>query len=284
MRNGEESFVDLVDIARLEERRQAIGTAENSTESEEIGGGLMAFMGKGSWNNQACGLGLDGPVSEDELDRLVAFYVERGVEPRIEVCPFVDKSLIKGLGDRGFIVREFENVLARELRDGEDFRAAMSHGWPEGVELVRVDPDDDAMVTAYVSVSVKAFFADIDEIPEIMDTTARRVVKHPRSDAFLAMLVEDGRSVAVGGGGMEASGEIACLFGAGVVEGYRQRGIQQALIVRRLEQAREKGCRVACIHSLPGISTERNAMRLGFFLAYTKVVMAMAGEGLEVSV
>ena len=106
----------LRDIAILEEGRQARGTADVGRESEEIAGGWMTFAGNGSWANQACGLGLQGPVTDEDLDRLVEFYDSRGVEPRIEVCPFADETLIAGLSSRGFRLREFENVLARELR------------------------------------------------------------------------------------------------------------------------------------------------------------------------
>ena len=107
--------LSYLEIARLEERRQAQGTADVADESEAIAGGWMCFAGKGSWANQAIGLGLDGPVSDAQLDRLVAFFRERGVEPRVQVCPFVDATLVKGLGRRGFVVRQFENVLAREI-------------------------------------------------------------------------------------------------------------------------------------------------------------------------
>ena len=64
---------------------------------------------------------------------------------------------------------------------------------------------------------------------------------------------------------------------------FRGRGIQQALIAVRLGRARERGCTIACIHSRPGIPTERNAARLGFALAYHKVVLVRPGPGLAPS-
>jgi len=53
------------------------------------------------------------------------------------------------------------------------------------------------------------------------------------------------------------------------------------LIARRIERVRELGTLFACIVSKPGIATERNAQRLGFQLAYTKIVAVMPGPGLE---
>lgn len=45
-----------------------------------------------------------------------------------------------------------------------------------------------------------------------------------------------------------------------------------------IEMARMGEERMVC---KPGIATERNAVRLGFFLAYCKAIMFLPGEGLE---
>lgn len=272
-------LLSYAEIARLEERRQALGTAEVVQIAEPIGGGFMAFEGPGSWANQACALGLDGPVPADEIDRLVAFYTSRGVEPKIEVCPFAHESLVRGLAERGFTLREFENVLARELGPEEDLRAVLSHGWPPDLLLLRVDPADEEQVRVFIDVSTHGFRREGEPIFSEFLAVTRRVVAHPRCDSFLALVGGE----PAGGGGMETAAGVSCLFGASVLPRFRRRGIQQALIVRRLERARERGCRLACIHSRPGIPTERNAARLGFFMAYTKAVMALRGEGLLVS-
>ena len=49
-------------------------------------------------------------------------------------------------------------------------------------------------------------------------------------------------------------------------------------------KAAARGATLAVIHTSPGIATERNARRLGFVMAYTKVVMTMPREGLASSV
>ncbi len=276
--------LDLPEIARIEEQRQAIGTGEVALESEPIAGGVMAFTAPGSWSNQACGLGLDAPVSDDDLDRLVDFYVSRAVEPKIEVCPFADESLTLGLAKRGFTLREFVNTLARPLPAGEDLRASMPFGWPDGLEVRLVDPGDDEIVRQYVDVSGSGFRDPGEKVEDHFIELSTRVVRHPRSDSFLAFV--DGHVAA--GGGMETSDPIrgrrgACLFGASVLPEFRRRGIQQALMVARMERARQRHAELVCIQSKPAIPTERNALRLGFTLAYTKAILAMAGQGLSPS-
>ncbi|MGK0187637.1 MAG: GNAT superfamily N-acetyltransferase [Verrucomicrobiales bacterium] len=265
-----------LEIARLEESRQAVGVAEISLESESIAGGTMCFGGIGSFMNQGQGIGLAGPVTGEELDRFVEFFTSRGVEPKIEVCPFVDATLVAGLEKRGFTLLEFENILYREIGEGERGRGqlnfSMQHPWPDGVTIVAVDPEDDTQVNTFVEITCGGFLPDGATLPEAMRKDSTRAVKHSRSKSFLAML--DGS--AIGGGGMEVTPDVSCLFGASVLPPFRRRGIQSALILRRLQHAWSCGCNLVAIHSKPGIPTERNAARLGFHVAYTKAIMRMA--------
>ncbi len=258
-----------IEIARLEEDRQAVGTADIATEAVAIAGGWMCYEAPGSWSNQAAGLGLAGPVSDAELDALVAFYETRKAEPRIEVCPFVDDSLVVGLAERGFVLCEFENVLARELTADEDLRAIAPHGSPAGLTIERVDAADAERVALFADVSSSGFRAEGTAVPPSDLALTTRIAAHPRCDSYLAMIDDE----PAGGGSMEVGEHVGSLFSTSVLPAYRRRGIQAALIVQRLERARERGCRLVCIHSQPGIPTERNAARLGFAIAYTKVLM-----------
>ncbi|WP_437313314.1 GNAT family N-acetyltransferase [Sorangium sp. So ce385] len=260
--------LSYVEIARIEERRLAIGTSSVVACAEPIAGGWMAFDGDGSWGNFAAGLGLAGPVSDEDLDRLVAFYAARDMEPQIQVCPFAHESLVRGLAERGFVLREFENVLARELAPDEDLRALVPHNGPAGLEIVRVDPGDEAQVRAFIEVSTSGFRAEDEPITPALFEITRRVVAQPGCDSYLALV----NGEPAGGGSVEIAGDGAALFGASVLPRFRERGIQQLLIVRRLERVRERGRRLACISASPGIPTERNALRLGFFMAYSKGV------------
>src|SRR5581483_273137 len=51
---------------------------ERGVAIEPIGGGWAVYHGPGSPLNEAKGLGMDGPVSDDDLDRLDAFFRDRG--------------------------------------------------------------------------------------------------------------------------------------------------------------------------------------------------------------
>jgi GNAT superfamily N-acetyltransferase len=269
-------------ICLLEEWRQARATAEIADESEDIAGGTMCFSGSGSWSNQAAGLGLRGPVSGAELDRLVAFYRDRGAPPRIEVAAHVDSSLLAGLRDRGFGVVEFELVFATHVVPGEDCAGRMTVPPPPGVEIRRHVPGDDAADEAFVRVAMSGFVPEGEAMDPVDIPVGVRTLRHPRAVSYGAWA--DGELVAAAGAGIrpgvpDEEGRphaISCFFGASVLPAFRRRGVQQALIAARLQACADAGCELACIHGSPGAGTERNARRMGFTLAYTKLVMEPA--------
>ncbi|MEZ6243820.1 MAG: GNAT family N-acetyltransferase [Phycisphaerales bacterium] len=272
-----------IDVARLEERRKAIAVSEIALEAEPIMGGWMCSSGRGSWTNQAVGVALDAPVEAGDVDRMVDYFVSRGIEPRVDFCPFADESLMRELATRKFTIREFGNTLYLPLQEPRALDR-LPTTLPDGVDLRVIDPANDADVETFVIASCTGFYPEGAEVPEHLLESVRRVVRHPRSVCFLATL--DGEPV--GGGGVEVttldSGEtVAALFGVSVLHHARRRGIQAALIAARARHARDQGARFATIGSKPGIPTERNAGRLGFRMAYTLAVVAMAGEGLTPS-
>ena len=270
--------IDAPALARLECRRQAVGVAEIADLAEPILGGLMCYTAPGSWTNQAMGVGLDGPADAGEIDRLIDFYVSRGQEPRVEVCPYADGTLIELLLERGFGIAEFENVL---VITGSPVLPPV----PEGLSVRRIDPDCSEDLDAWVRVSSSGFIEPGAANEAVFLESSRRVVLHPRTSAFVA----ETQGRIVGAGAMEIArpfgGEsVACLFAASVLPEHRRRGVQQALIAARIDHARRHDCVATFIHAKPGIPTERNARRLGFQNLYTAVALVMRREGLARSV
>src|SRR5579864_1926332 len=81
-----------------------------------VAGGYAMYAGPDSPLTQAIGLGMNGPVTADDLERLEEFYRERGTATHIEVSALADQSLHALLAERGYRVEERSNVLARPLR------------------------------------------------------------------------------------------------------------------------------------------------------------------------
>jgi N-acetylglutamate synthase-like GNAT family acetyltransferase len=79
----------------------------------------------------------------------------------------------------------------------------------------------------------------------------------------------------------EAAGEaalhvddgVALLAGSGTVPHLRGRGVQKALVARRLDDARSAGCDLAVVVTSPGTRSQENVMRRGFELLYTRAIL-----------
>jgi GNAT superfamily N-acetyltransferase len=230
----------------------------------------MCFGGKGSWANQVLGPCLDGTAAtRDDVDRMARWYEERGSEPKVQVVPFADRSLVRELGEAGFRLKEFESVFMCDVHD----RTGRAVPTPDGVEIGVVDVADAPTLEACVRVMAGAF---VPEPSESLLRSTRKMAAHPRIVTLAARI--DGRVVGVGQ--VELAGEVAGMCGAGVVEAFRRRGIQGALMESRLRIAQERGCSMMTVTTFPGIATERNAMRFGFAPSYTKAVLVRPGEGL----
>ena len=85
----------------------------------------------------------------------------------------------------------------------------------------------------------------------------------------------------VGGGAVDFEEGVASLVGLSVLEAWRGRGIQQALIAERCRIAAERGVGLVTLVSRPNAATERNALRMGFAVAYTKAALVKSGPGLR---
>jgi GNAT superfamily N-acetyltransferase len=266
--------MDLAEVARLEEFRLARANEELCDEVLPIGGGVAGRGAPGSWLNLAVAIGLKGPVPREEVERMVRWYEDAGIETRMEVCPYVDQQFLRDCHELGFGVSGFETIFYRNLSREEKVQPA--HHVPAGLRIEVLDPSDGESVRACALVALRGFLPPGGTILEEDIEVFRRGIEHPRVATFAAWL--EGRLVGVGA--CEIDGEVAAIFGMSTEKEYRRRGIQQALLAARLNLAAERGARIATIGSRPGVATERNVIRVGFTVAYTKVVMVRPGEGL----
>lgn len=261
-----------IDVARLEEQRCALAITEIREGAERWCGGWMHYDQPDSWANFANGMAFDHEFSEDDFDALLGYYGGHGAPARVGITPFHHESLIARLREHRFVIHEFESVFAADLR-GSRLRAEAFEA-PAGVEVSIVDVSDDEAVHAFALLATSGFLKP-GEAPEKHVPIAISAARHPRAVNLLATI--DGEPAAAGS--IEIAGEIAAFYGVTTGERFRRRGLQRVLIDRRLEIAREHGCRVAVIASEPGIATERNALRAGFTPSYTHLQMEMVEGG-----
>jgi GNAT superfamily N-acetyltransferase len=267
-------MLDLPDVARREEFRQAEGLRQVAPESLALAGGVLGRGEPGSFVNHAAGLGFAGEFTQADVDRLVDWYAPRGIEPRVELVPFAHESVARELAARGFVLRGFESVFYRELAAGE--RVVAVHPAPAGLRIDVVDPADAAGTREFALTAMSGFLPPGTEATEADLAIVIKSLSLPDFVGLVARL--DGQAVAAGA--MSIRQGVAALFGVSVRPEFRRRGIQQAIIAARMERAGRAGATLATISSRPGVATERNVRRMGFQVAYTKVVLVRPGEGL----
>lgn len=283
----------LADIARIEERRLVAGLAAVAPESRRLGSGLLCRGAPGTWINLAVGLGMDDlpPTQADlnptdahaQVESLITWFEEVGIEPRVELCPFAHRGFVAALAARGFVPRGFENAFFYDLNSTRDTPASLPHHpLPASVTVEPIDRASESARWAYARAIAAGFAADGKPATEEDAALWARVIRADFVSAFAAVV--GGRIV--GGGAIEIHPKVvgdataAALFGLSVLPEFRRKGIQSALIAARLRAAANAGCTIATIGARPGVATERNARRMGFQVAYTKVVLVRPGPGL----
>jgi ribosomal protein S18 acetylase RimI-like enzyme len=79
--------------------------------------------------------------------------------------------------------------------------------------------------------------------------------------------------VAAAAGRIIPKHRVFALFGAGTLPEFRGRGIQTTLLRTRMKAAAEAGCELAVVVTRRGTISERNCVRLGFRIAYSKATV-----------
>jgi hypothetical protein len=223
----------------------------------EVAGGIAVFTGADTPLTHAVGIGLNGPVSAEELDRLEDFFRSRGARPAIDLCPLADLGLLPQLAERGYRLTEFNNVLARRLA---------------GVEMTltprvrRTRPDEIDLWSHTVGCG---FFETGHLTAQEMDV-GRAICAMPGALTYLAVH-ESGAPA--GGGALAIHSGLATLFADSTLAAYRRQGLHRELISARLNEALVEGCDLAMVTTLPGSISQRNYERAGFHVVYTKVTL-----------
>jgi hypothetical protein len=222
-----------------------------------VAGGFAVYCGKNSPITQAVGMGLDGPVSAEEFDRLEEFYRSRDETVRVETSPLADPSFVEHFGQRGYRVTEFSNVMARPVSADEACPDP-----PEGVTIEKIGKDQIDVWTLTVSQGFADKFPVSQELLEVMKMFAFG----PKTECYLARV----NGKIAGGGTLALHDGVAGLFGASTLPVARKRGVQTALLQRRLARASQAGSDLAVSLAQPGSVSQRNIVRQGFRVLYTR--------------
>jgi GNAT superfamily N-acetyltransferase len=72
---------------------------------------------------------------------------------------------------------------------------------------------------------------------------------------------------------LRIDGGLAQLCGAATLPAFRRRGIQAALLQRRIHDGAQAGCDLAVVTTQPGSKSQQNVSRQGFALLYARAIL-----------
>ncbi len=226
----------------------------------EAGGAYAMFDGPQSPLTQTFGLGAFEELTPATLDAIEDFYRERGAPVFHEVSAIAAMPMLPLLNERGYLPIELTSVMFRPIYPG--IRLAKTRN--DRIQVRLVESEEEQRLWAETSTR------GWNEIPELNDFMMElsRISVHRRNGAsFLAEL--DGEPIA--SGGLCLGDGVALLAGASTVPEGRRQGAQLALLEARLRHAADLGFDLAMMCALPGSSSQRNAERQGFRIAYTRI-------------
>ena len=236
--------------------RPEIGAAD-----AEVCGGHMSFCGLGSPVGRAVGMGLDRPFTPADIEQVEAFYRSHKAPAQVDLCPMHEPSVFEMFKERGYAIAELNNVLYRKLNKEEEFPPP-----PPGYEIRRSLLEEATRAGEIVET---AFFPD--GAPEAFRGLIAPFYQMEGALPFVASA--DGKLVACGTGLVIPEHGVFALCGAGTLTEYRGRGLQTALLGARMAAAVEAGCEYAVVVTQGGTTSQRNAERLGFRVAYSKATV-----------
>jgi len=273
---AEESFPfsDLA-LARRLERTEARGNAEfveaRARVSPESGAGWIEVAGAYAMFDtvtspitQTFGLGLFETITRAELETIEQFFQQRGAGVFHEVSPLADVNLLMLLNERGYQPMEFTSVMFRPIRRETHYAESRN----ERIQTRLVEETDHEL---WAQTSAKGW-SESTEFADMILEFARIGTKKPGGLSFLAEL--DGHPIATGA--MSICDGVALLAGASTIPEGRRQGAQLALLDSRLRYAAERKCDIAMMCASPGSSSQRNAERQGFRIAYTRIKWRLA--------
>ncbi|HET8645577.1 MAG TPA: hypothetical protein VFO85_08830 [Vicinamibacteria bacterium] len=224
---------------------------------EEVGGvrcSRTTGIDEPGWSlylNQASGLGLRQPATEQAVDDVLAFYGPGRVPYVVSVDADARPLALAGWLEARGLRRRLVLARAQRLPDAQ---APL----PAGLRTLTIEADRAATWAALAG----------HGLPAAVVQAVASLVGRPQWHHALAFEGE----TAVAAGALFVSEGIACLCWSATHPAHRRRGAHAALIGHRLRQAAALGCRLAVAETLESSSSRpgaglRNLVRNGFQVA-----------------
>lgn len=195
-----------------------------------------------------------------QLGALEQAHRERGEPVRIELCTLAEPRVVEQLSERGYRLLGFENVLGCRTAD-------------LALPPIRIDAHPN--LKDFRRVDTEATVQQ-DDTGVVLDRFTQQTIEGAIADSlrspgslYLAYCDEQ----AAGAASMRVHDGVAIFTGAATLRPFRRRGVQSALIARRLTDAHAQGAELAIVTTSPGTQSMANMMKHGFALLYARAIL-----------
>jgi ribosomal protein S18 acetylase RimI-like enzyme len=237
---------------------------------EEIGSGVAVYTGPASPMNKMIGIGFGSAIPEDCLQRIEEKFDKRDSPLQAEVSTLADPEIASRLTRRGYVLQGFENVLGKPIgrhnTDGdgsETIDIELSHGQENHQRWL------DVAITGFLSPDLQGVQAEPLPPRETLQAALGDFTDTLGFRRYVARINGEIAGVAT----VRFDSGLAQLCGAATLPAFRRRGVQTALLQRRLRDAVDAGCDLALLTTQPGSKSQQNGHRQGFELLFSRALL-----------
>ena len=256
-------IVEQSEIYALEDRLMKVASLNENAMGVELKrfGSAMAFSVKNihgpSFNTVK---GISGE-NIDELDEILEFYIRRDIPARFEVAPGnASTDLFRELSTRGFFQSGFHTALFRPLSiERISKTAAETTIQIEEISLENFD--------VFGEIYTKGFGMPV-AFKDYVNANNKVLAESANWTYYLARLGGEPAGIGV----LHVKNDVATLAASATVPEFRNKGVQTALIQRRINQAAAEGCRYLVGQAAFGSVSQKNMQRAGLKVAYTNAI------------
>ncbi|MEG6588830.1 GNAT family N-acetyltransferase [Paenibacillus barengoltzii] len=250
--------IALSEVDYMYDRMIAIQSRLNNPEGIEVkqlGNALCLYSRTMPWSTFNTVKGIT-TTDIEFIDQIIDFYKTRDRKAQFEIVPsFVDQNFLKYLSDRGFYQSGFHTSLYIEPTEFND----------DNREYVRIQELQEDQFYIYATIHCRGTGLPDDGIPYVAENN-KVLYNRPGWKFFIAYFHEDPAAVAV----MYIKDGIASLTFAATLPEFRNQGLHQRLLKRRIEEAKQNNCRLVVSQCSFLSQSHRNMERIGMKIGYIR--------------
>ncbi|OAB44779.1 GNAT family N-acetyltransferase [Paenibacillus glacialis] len=250
--------IEISEVNYMYDRMLAIQSRMNNPEGIEVkqfGNSIALYSKTMPWATFNTVKGITSADIEF-IDPIIEFYRTRDRKAQFEIIPsLIDQNYLKNLSDRGFYQSGFHSSLYIEPR-------VFKNDYSKNIRIQELKEDQ---FIQYAIIHCRGTGLSDDGIPYVAENN-KVLYNRPGWKFFIAYM--NGTPAAVGV--MHMKDGIASLTFAATLPEFRNQGLQQRLIEKRIEESLQNNCKLVVGQCAFLSQSHRNMERIGMKIGYIR--------------